>query len=248
MSVSNERDSPVRAVGGATFLGLTGLFVGVLLTIVALGLLNPFVTIRQGSALSNAVTVVAQGAGLVGVGVVYLSKRELSASYLRLSRPSARDVAWSVAATIGLFAVLAGLNFVIQQFGLSSTGHSVAEQGQRNPALLLPLIPLSVLVTGPAEEFLYRGVIQTRLKEAFDARVAVFLAALVFSLVHIPAYGVGGSIDSSLATSLVILFVLGAVLGTAYEYTGNLVVPAIAHGIYNAVVFGSLYVESTGLL
>lgn len=246
MSVSNERESPIKAVGGATFLGLTGLFVGVLLSIIALGLLNPFVTIRQGSGLSNAVTLVAQGAGLVGVGVVYLSMRELSASYLRLSWPSTRDVVWSVAATIGLFAVLAGLNFVIQQFGLSSAGHSVAEQGQENPALLLPLIPLSVLVTGPAEEFLYRGVIQTRLKEAFDAQAAVFLAAVVFSLVHVPAYGMGG-LDSSLATTLAILFVLGAVLGAAYEYTGNLVVPAIAHGIYNAVVFGSIYVEATGI-
>lgn len=245
MSVSNERDSPVKAVGGAAFLGLAGLFVGMLIAIVAFGLLGAFVTVRQGSALSNAVALIAQGVGLVAVGLVYLSMRELSASYLRLSWPSVRDVAWGVGATIGLFAVLAGLNFIIQQFGLSAAGHSVAEQGQKNPELLLPLIPLSVLVTGPTEEFLYRGVIQSRLKEAFDARIAVFLAALVFSLVHIPAYGMGG-LDWSLGTSLVILFVLGAALGTAYEYTGNLVVPAIAHGIYNAVVFGSLYVESTG--
>lgn len=247
MNASSERESPLVAVGGAAVLGLAGLFVGVLFQLIVVGLLSPFVTIRQGSPLTSAVTLVATGAGLVAVGVVYLLMRDLSASYLRLRWPSARDVAWAVAATVGLFAVLAALTFLIQQFGLSATEHSVAEQGQENPELLLPLIPLSVLITGPAEEFLYRGVVQTRLRETFAARIAVFLAALVFALVHVPAYGVTSGFDSSLATTLGVLFVLGTVLGVAYEYTGNLVVPAIAHGIYNAVVFGQLYVQSSGL-
>lgn len=245
MSVSNERDSPVKAVGGAAFLGLTGLFVGMLIAIVAFGLLSAFVTIRQGSALSNAIALVAQGIGLVAVGVVYLSMRDLPASYLRARWPSLRDIAWGVAAIVGLFAIIAVIGFVMDQLGLSAAGHSVAEQGQENPGLLLPLIPLSVLVTGPTEEFLYRGVIQSRLKEAFDTRLAVVIATVIFALVHVPAYG-HTSLGWPLVTSLAILSVLGAVLGTAYEYTGNLVVPAIAHGIYNAVVFGSLYVESTG--
>lgn len=246
MSVSNERASPLKALGGAVFLGLTGLVMGLLIGIIAIGLLNPFVTIQQGSALTSALTLVTTGVGLVGVGVVYLSMRDLSASYLRLRWPSLRDLAGAVAAIVVLFVVLAGLNLLVQQFGLSASDHSVAQQGQENPELLLPLIPLSVLVTGPAEEFLYRGVIQSRLREAFDPRLAVVLAALVFALVHVPAYGAGGGLDSSLVTTLGILLVLGVVLGAAYEYSGNLVVPAIAHGIYNAVVFGSLYVDATG--
>ena len=246
MSTSNEGSSSLAALGGATVLGVTGLFVGTLLGILAFFGLGTLVTIRQGSALASAVALVAQGAGLFAVGAVYLSMRDLSSSYLRLKWPSLRDVGWAVAATVGLFAVLALLTYLIQQFGLTATEHSVAEAGRENPELLLPLIPLSVLVTGPAEEFLYRGVVQTRLTEAFDARVAVFLAALVFSIVHVPAYGLGSGLDWSLATTLGVLFVLGAVLGTVYEVTDNLVVPAIAHGIYNAVVFGRLYLEAAG--
>ena len=40
----------------------------------------------------------------------------------------------------------------------------------------------------------------------------------------------------------------GAVLGALYEHTGNLVVPAVAHGVYNAVTFGVEYLELTGVL
>lgn len=247
MSTSNERASPLAALGGATVVGVFGLVVGTTLGLIALVGLGTVTTVRQGSALSNAVALVAQGAGLLAVGGVYLSMRELPLSYLRVEWPSLRDVGWAVAATVGLFAVLALLTVIIQQLGLSATEHSVAEAGRENPELLLPLIPLSVLVTGPAEEFLYRGVVQTRLTEAFDARVAVVIAALVFSLVHIPAYGLGSGLDRALATTLVVLFVLGFVLGAVYEHTDNLVVPAIAHGIYNAVVFGQLYAQSAGL-
>ena len=249
MSATNERTSPLAAVGGATALGVAGLFAGTLLGIVALFGLSAVLPIQRGSTLTSAVALVAQGAGLLAVGAVYLSMRELPLSYLRVEWPSLRDVGWAVAAILGLFAALAALTLVIRHFGLSATEHSVAEAGRENPALLLPLIPLSVLVTGPAEEFLYRGVVQTRLTEAFDAPVAVVLAALLFSLVHVPAYGLGaGGFGWSLATTLAVLLVLGTVLGAVYEITDNLVVPAMAHGIYNAVVFGSLYVEATGIL
>ena len=112
--------------------------------------------------------------------------------------------------------------------------------------MLLPMIPLSVLLTGPVEELLYRGVVQTRLKQAFSAAPAVAIAAAVFSVVHVPAYAAGGSLDTSLLTTLAVLFVLGGVLGVLYEHTDNLFVPAVAHGVYNAVTFTTIYLELTG--
>lgn len=248
MSVSSEQASPLLAVGSATFLGIVGLFVGAFLGSLSVTLLSPFLAGQQAAVFSNAVVLVATGVGLVAVGAIYLAFRQLDASYLRIGWPSLRDVAWTAAATVALFVTLGGLSVLIQQFGLSATDHSIAQTGRETPELLLVLMPLSVLVTGPAEEFLYRGVIQTRLTEAFDARVAVVLAAVVFGLVHAPAYGLANGIGWSLVTTLAVLFVLGVVLGIAYEYSGNLVVPAIAHGLYNAVVFGQLYADATGLI
>lgn len=247
MSVVDESQTPFFAVGAAIFLGAAGLLVGVAFGLITLSFLGAFLTIEQGSPLTNAVGLIAQGAGLLAVGVAYLTFRELPLSYLRLEWPSLRDVGWVLAASVTLFAVLAALTILIEQLGLSATEHSTARAAKDNPELLLPLIPLSVLVTGPAEEFLYRGVIQTRLKESFDLRVAVAVAAVIFSIVHVPAYAAGSGLGPSLVTTLVVLLVLGSILGAVYEYADNLVVPAVAHGIYNAVVFGQLYVETAGL-
>lgn len=247
MSVSDDRRSPVAAVLTALTLGFVGLFVGVLVGIVSTSLVASVVTLPENSPATTAIALVAQGVGLVAVAWIYLEERDLPWSYLRVDRPGLRDVAWALAATIGLFVTLAGTMLVIEQLGLSPTEHSVAQAAEQNPALLLPLIPLSVLVTGPAEELLFRGVIQTRLRESFGAVVAVILAATVFSLVHIPAYG-GGGLGLDLATTLGVLFLLGMFLGAVYERTENLVVPAIAHGVYNAVVFGANYVEAIGHL
>lgn len=248
MSVSAERPSPLFAVAGVAFLGFVGLLVGAVVGLIAISIASAFVPLTSDSPLTSAISLVGQGIGLVGVAVVYLQFRDVPWSYLRISRPTARDLGWAVVATVGLFAVLAGASFLIDQLGLTATEHSVSQQAESNPALLLPLIPLSVLVTGPAEELLYRGVIQTRLREVFGAIPAVAVAAVVFALVHIPAYGATSGLDASLATTLGVLFLLGASLGAAYEHTENLVVPAVAHGVYNAVVFGSNYANAVGLL
>ena len=40
----------------------------------------------------------------------------------------------------------------------------------------------------------------------------------------------------------------GAILGGVYEYSGNLVVPALAHGFYNAITFGLSYADTVGLV
>lgn len=247
MSVSEERGSPVVAVTGAALLGLAGLFAGLLVGILSISVIGEVIALPQGSPERTAVVMTAQGVGLVLVGLLYLVSRDLPASYVRVRWPSVRDAGWAIAATLGLFAALAVVLVVVQHLGLSATEHSIAEAAEDNPEMLLPLVPISVLVTGPAEELLFRGVIQTRLKEVFGTVAAVVVAALIFSLVHVPAYGAGAGFGPELVTTLGILFVLGVCLGAIFEYTGNLLVPAFAHGLYNAVVFGANYVEAIGL-
>jgi len=38
----------------------------------------------------------------------------------------------------------------------------------------------------------------------------------------------------------------GVLLGALYEYSGSLLVPVLVHASWNAVVFGSEYVEAAG--
>lgn len=245
MRVFDEDGSAVAAITAACLLAVGGLFVGMLVGTVSIALIGQVIPLPEGSPEWTAVAMSAQGVGLVAMGLLYMKSRDLPRSYVRLSWPSIRDAGWVVAATLALFAVLAVVQMVITQLGLSPTEHSIAQSAEDNPRLLLPLIPLSVLVTGPAEELLFRGLIQTRLKEAFDTAVAVLVTSLIFSLIHIPAY-FGTGFGAALATTLGVVFILGVTLGTIYEYSGNLVVPIVAHGVYNAVVFGSIYLEAVG--
>ena len=237
--------SPAVTVAAAAGIGLVGFLVGLVFVSLAVSLLDAVLPLSEATPTRTAVTLVAQYSGSLAVVAFYLSTSERSMSFLRLGRPSARDVAWTVGGALALFVTLTGANLVIEQLGLSLTEHSILDRAEENPAILLPLIPLSVLVTGPVEELLYRGVVQSRLREAFATVPAVLIASVVFMLVHIPAYFLSPG-NGSILASLAVLFVLGGVLGALYEHTGNLFVPAVAHGVYNAVTFANKYLELTG--
>lgn len=237
MRVSDVDGSPFGAVVAACLLAVTGLFTGFLVAIVGLVLVGEVVAIPQGSPERAAILLVGQGIGLVGVGVVYLSSRDLPPSYLRLEWPSGRDVAWALAATLGLLATLAVVLVVVELLGLSASEHSTVQSAQDNPQILLPLIPLSILVTGPAEELLFRGIIQTAFVERVGIQGGVVAASVIFALIHLPNYG---GLDG--LPMIGVLFLVSLAFGFVYERTDNLFVPAMVHAAFNAVQFGLLYV------
>jgi len=245
MSTPTDR-SPAVTVAAAAGIGFVAFLVGLVFVSLAVPLVGSVVPVPEGSPERGALLMIAQYAGILAVAVLYVDANDWSLSDLRLERPDLRDLAWTVTGVLVLFGTLAAATLVAEQLGLGVTEHSVAESAEDNPAVLLPMIPLSVLVTGPVEELLYRGVVQTRLKEAFSAAPAVAIAAAIFSVVHVPAYAAGGGLDAALLTTLAVLFILGGVLGALYEHTGNLFVPAVAHGVYNAVTFTNTYLELTG--
>ena len=68
---------------------------------------------------------------------------------------------------------------------------------------------------------------------------------VLFGLVHWIAL-VGSS--GSRLPYVTVAALLGLVLGILYERSGNLTVAAVAHGLYNTVLFGAQYAEATGLV
>ena len=130
---------------------------------------------------------------------------------------------------------------VISSLGLDSAQNQIVEIGQQNPEVFLLLIPLSFLVVGPGEEILYRGLVQGTLRETLHPARAVILASILFASIHLFSLSGDGKL-----VYIGITFILALVLGTVYEYTGNLTVPAIVHGAYNAVQFAIAYLAATG--
>lgn len=83
-------------------------------------------------------------------------------------------------------------------------------------------------------------MIQGYLKRSFTTAGAVWWAAALFALVHVPNLL---AVPSAAPVSLPVWLAVGLVLGWLYERSGNLAVPALVHGIYDVVVFVVLFAE-----
>ncbi|RQG91674.1 CPBP family intramembrane metalloprotease [Natrarchaeobius halalkaliphilus] len=221
-----------------TVLGLGGLVAAQVATaLVALPLMLVIGTLSLTQLVVVSQLGMALGTGAVAIG--YLVYRGDGLSYLDLEMPTVRDALWIVAGVFVLFGALMAISAVFYTVGVESSEHGTAQQAQTNPEILLVLIPASLLIIGPFEELLYRNVIQKSLYETFSRYGAVVVGSVVFAIVHVLAYGTAG--PGEVIASLGVIFGLSLVLGTIYERTENLVVPAVIHGIYNAILFTNLY-------
>lgn len=129
---------------------------------------------------------------------------------------------WGVAA--GILAGIAGLAYVafILRFGLLGEQRGTAVQGL---AHRIEFLALAVIAAPLFEEFIFRGLIYGGLRRSMTPLAAALFSAGVFAIVHPPQ-------------SMVPVFVLGFCAALAYERTGALLAPMLAHAVYNAVVVG----------
>jgi len=179
---------------------------------------------------------VAFGAVILG----YLRYRETTVrEYVSARVPSLRDVGAALGGWVLAFALAIAVGTVIQALGLSAGANNSAEAGMQDPEIFLALIPAAFLVIGPMEELLFRGTVQGRLRETLSPAPAVAVSALLFAAVHAPL-AVQGSLAQRL-TTVGLLFFPSLVFGGLYEYTDNLVVPALVHALYDATLFALLY-------
>jgi membrane protease YdiL (CAAX protease family) len=90
-------------------------------------------------------------------------------------------------------------------------------------------IALLSFMAGIGEEALFRGVIQTALAERLPGWTAVGIGALLFGLAH------------CLTLSYAVLAgLIGLYLGVVFLLTENLLVPIVAHGLYDMVALSVL--------
>jgi membrane protease YdiL (CAAX protease family) len=243
--VATEARQPAVAIATSVLLGSVALLVGLLCASIAYSFINSVYTVETGTLSWNLVSTIVTYTGVAAVGAAFLSRHGLSLSYVRLRRPTRRDTALTVGALLGLIGVSVGLVQLLNALDISYASHATGDRIAENPQLALLFIPVSILVVGPAEEFLYRGVIQTRLREVFDTVPTVLLASLVFASIHLLAYA-NQDVTATLVTLLFVLFPLGLILGATYEYADNLAVPIVAHGVYNAFNYAAQYIEAVG--
>lgn len=238
-----ESHSRIRSVVAAIGLTYGSTIIGSVVVAVAATLLAVFgidVTARPSLRLMLS-TILLQGVTFGGLAVLYLRFRDLGFDFVPLTMPDRRDVAVTIVGIVTLLGLLVVASTIISSLGLQSAQNQIVTIGQQNPAVFLLLVPLSFLVVGPGEELLYRGLVQGTLRETLHPARAIVLASALFASIHLFSLTGEGKL-----VYVGIAFVLALVLGASYEYTDNLAVPAVIHGAYNAVQFGSAYLTATG--
>lgn len=232
----------VGIIAGA-FIGANVLVLVVVQVIVLLGLVTispDFSTVADLPPTVTAVVIATNFIGYLLVGAAYLWWRHgstpFNTSLYNIRLPTLRDLGWIVGGIVGLFVLLLTVVTVAAQFGLQPSTNSVETIGRANPPLFLFLALNALVLNGPAEEFLFRGIIQGLFRGAYGVLPGVLLSSAAFGVVHYLSLS-GGSV----VYTLLVIATLGVVLGALYEWTGNLLVPAVVHGVFNALQFIGAY-------
>jgi membrane protease YdiL (CAAX protease family) len=191
-------------------------------------------------------------AGFIVAAVGYLAIRD-EWELLHVRAVRLRDVAFVAGGVVALALAAAVTNAVVtvlidvveSLFGVSVEfgTNTVIETGRSNPTYFLYMIPVALLVVGPGEELVFRGVVQGLFRRVVGVAPAVVLASCLFGLGHLSAISSGSAWPYVFVT-----VALGVVLGAIYEYTENIAVPAAIHGLWNAGIFALQWAAATNAL
>jgi len=229
-------------IGSALGLGIGGVLLLVIVSAIAGLALLP---VLPNLAAFGLATVVGQYVAFIGFGIWYLQRRGYDRgrirSYFGLRFPSLKELGMVILGWVVILFLVAIVGAIVQTFlpePAQNEGTTMLAEYTGNTAIYVGAVVFMFLVVGPSEEILYRGVVQNRLRERLPAVPAILLASLIFASVHVVALA-GDPL--AMATTVGVLFVPAIVLGAVYEYTGNIVVPALLHGLHNSIIVTVLF-------
>lgn len=131
------------------------------------------------------------------------------------------DVGLGVVA--GLVAAAFGAGYLVAISGTGLFRDALASQTDFGSNVAVWVAAVSIFVAAPVQEFLFRGLIFGGLRRSSALIPSVLGSAAIFAVVHQPI-------------SVVPAFILGLCTALAYERTGALVAPMLAHAIYNGAM------------
>ncbi|QAU14105.1 CPBP family intramembrane metalloprotease [Halorubrum sp. BOL3-1] len=227
----------VRTITVVAGIVVSALVVNLVATLVAASAAGSDVS----ETIPFATVVAASELAFLLVGVGYLRFR--SSFHLPVRTPTKQAIPYLAGGLIaGLVAV--GLQFaitdaVIPAIELSPGFTEYSNIGRVTGSGLVVGAVLSVVLIGPVEEFLFRGIIQERLLEALSPVSAVGIASVVFAFFHFYPVALLSPPPVVLIHMAGYYTVMGVIFGWVYYHTDTLVAPALVHGLFNAVLFVS---------
>ena len=104
-----------------------------------------------------------------------------------------------------------------------------------SPAEFIIGLVVVAILPGIGEELVFRGLIQNEIwRGSKNIHVAIWLSAFLFSAIHIQFFGFFPRL------------LLGALFGYLYYWSGNLLIPMLAHFFNNGFTLTMIYLYNTG--
>ncbi len=101
---------------------------------------------------------------------------------------------------------------------------------------MLGFVVIAVL-PGIGEELVFRGLIQNELwRSSKNIHVAIWVSAFLFSAIHVQFFG------------FVPRLLLGALFGYLYYWSGNLLIPMVAHFFHNGLTLTMIHLYNQGVI
>jgi len=227
------RAAPGRAPRWDTPLPETGIL---LCLVVGAALLGPVVLTALGRAAGLASNeawstlwslVGFHGGTVLAILVFALQSRALPPVHARTGRSFGDDVLLGTAVFCAAMPLVGGTALVSVKtataLGFPVHSQEIAElfAGAHSPSLLLLLTSCSVSLVPLNEELVFRAGLYRILRSRLPLWGSVLVSSLVFATFHFSV------------VYFLPLTVLAALLAYSYEKTGSLVVPVVAHGLFN---------------
>ena len=225
-----DRTRRLRAVAVAAALTLAAFIIQVLVG-VTVGFLSVPLGADVASLPMTLLLIVLGQFVFFLVAYVYVKKRDIG---IPLSMPDRNLLGLAALGAASAFA-LAMLGMIVMELTGAVPG-SAYEDTAADASFLIGFAVISTFIVAPVEEFLFRGVIQGRLRKSMGAPASIAIASLLFGSVHSLNYT--GPLEGVLAGMLLIVAV-GAILGLIYEKTGNLWAPVLGHAAYNLAIIAA---------
>lgn len=178
---------------------------------------------------------VIMGAICIPIYIVFLKKRNNKfIGSLGRHKLKAGSVSSMSIAAFGSLGMVTGLLLLLQELGknVSYINQKLYEYQELSESIvseesgIVLQIIATVIIVPIAEELLFRGIVLGELNLRYSPRTVVLIQAVLFGLFHM-------NFVQSLYT-----FIPGLLLGIAYYYTGNIIVPIIMHMVFN--LFGGV--------
>lgn len=180
------------------------------------------------------------GMALVGALYLFLSGRGIE--YIDVERPSRSTARYVLLGVASAIIVMMGFNILAYSLNLPVAESWVATEIGTDLQMFVLFFLLVFLFNAPAEEFLFRNVLQKRLAEVYSTASSIVLISTLFAMVHIPGYLIQASVMETMVP-IALIFGVSITFGLIYAYTEDLVVAAVSHAIYNAIQL-ALYLPS----